>query len=184
MLLILSKFFLLYVMFIAIFLITGSFILGLLPIKIRINGNKTYNSGFFSILTGLLAWVIIYSIIKTGFITINVLFLFLFIVFIYKYFYFSTIADLYVSLRSKIPLLKKSYKIILVSIPFFLFEAVCLIKTGVFNFRLPFADFIYYSNLSVSLNVFGQENRYLFANAINPQIHGISFYHYFELWTR
>lgn len=182
MLLIFSKFFLIYIILITVFFITGFIIIELLPIKIKNNSSRIYNTYFFSTLTGLLVCVIIYSIIKTGFITINSLFLLLLIVFIFRYYHFSKISDIISSLKSKIPVFKKFYKALLLSIPFFLFEAICLLKPGEFNFRLPFGDFIYYSNVSVSLNIFGEENRYFFANAITPEITGLSFYHYFEIW--
>ena len=43
-------------------------------------------------------------------------------------------------------------------------------------------DKVLYSNLSMMLDITGQENRWGIQNILNPDYHGIEPYHYFELW--
>ncbi len=150
---------------------------------INIKPEKKFFRIFLELVSGVIILVFIYSVIKTKFLTVNILFLFL----IVSYIFF--IAQKKITLPSK-KCLSDSFRtlfkdiifvLIPCSLPFFLFEMNYLYPVS--GIRFPHADYFFYSELSDSLNNFGKENLWTSRNILFPDhFKGIQPYHYFELW--
>ncbi len=139
---------------------------------------------FSKLLVGLLLSIIIYSYVKTHFITLNILFAFLFFL-MYKelkntFFINPRFIFYYPNPKELLHLL--------VAIGFatlaFALKAAELTdwnSSYLYHYELTF-DKMYYSNLADALRHTGQENREAGLNFIDTKYHGFYPYHYIELW--
>ncbi|MDD3875732.1 MAG: hypothetical protein PHT69_03870 [Bacteroidales bacterium] len=173
-----------YFIFFSFILITallGFTIWHLLPIKK--NDPKSVLSLFYSLLFGICVIVVFFSLFITNFKTINISLIFLGILLIAKYFRKDSIN--YKENYSKITDFAKNHtiRILIFSLPFFLFEAFYFFNNEDFHYIIPFVDYIDMHNISQVITQTGQENnKYLLTNFYYPQFHGIAPYHFFELW--
>lgn len=137
---------------------------------------------FIELFIGLVAVVVIYSCVISGFKTINILFLFLLFYYIFiidrKAFKIPIKKDIVLTFSS---IHKDALIIFLSSIPFFLYELYYIYSNN--NCIVPDMDYFFYAQLSDSLNFFGHENKSLSLNILFPtQSQGMIPYHYFEIW--
>ena len=72
--------------------------------------------------------------------------------------------------------------IIIPGVVFFAWEALFNFKGGDFNFVVAPRDYHHYSNISEALSITGQENTFGLKNIILKDYHGVTPYHYFEIW--
>jgi hypothetical protein len=172
------KFLLFLLISLTIVNIVGKFCLAILNIKIE----KKYCRLFIELVLGLIAIVVIYSIIITSFMTVNILF---FLVFIYYKFFldrrkliipsYNIILDRFRNIHKDI------FILFLLCLPFFLFESWLIYSPSGYN--LPHFDYFLYANLSEALNTFKKENTFFSLNEFFPdQYNYLVPYHYFELW--
>lgn len=139
---------------------------------------------FGKVFAGLLLSIIIYSYLKTNFITLNILFPFLFFLF-YKelkntFFINSQFVFYYPSPKE---LLHLSVAIIFATLAFILKAAELTDWNSgyLYHYELTF-DKMYYSNVADALRYTGQENREAGLNFVDTKYHGFYPYHYIELW--
>ena len=172
-----AKYYFIGLFFLMIFWGIGHFLLN--TVLKRFFQNK-HASVFASLVLGIILTVTVFSIIITGFKTINLGFLLLFS--------FS-----FWELR-KWPVVNKEKKneqfftfkrflgFAVAYLIFFTWEAIFLFKPGEFSLVLPHSDFIFSSNISESLLKQGNENFFMEGNFYNSAYQYMIPYHYFEIW--
>ena len=137
---------------------------------------------FVEMVLGILLIVVIYSIIRTHFFTVNILFVFLFLFYLFfisknkiKFINYKNLPQKFTSFHKDIII------IIIACLPFFLYELFFIYTSSVI--KLPDDDYFFYSKISDSLNYFGKENKFVTLNYLYPnKFNGLQPYHYFELW--
>ena len=158
--------------------ITGKIALSLLNIKLE----KNFFRIFLELVSGLIIIVLSYSVVKSGFKTINILFVFLFL---YYYFFIATRKICIPQKNNLSNSFRNFHKdmllIVLCCLPFFFFELYYLYSSS--GLITPYADYFQYSEFSNTLNATGRENMFFSSNILFPeQFKGMQPYHYFELW--
>jgi hypothetical protein len=181
-LLIYLKYYFFYLLVLGLLYVIGKSFLLILKKKFSIHG--FYANIFASLTIGTIIFVTINSCIISSFRTVNLGF---FLVFIFL------LKELWVkketAVEEIIPETRKAKRpasliLELLILPLILFsaEAIFLLNSSEFHFTIPPVDDIYYSNVSESLRLTGQENVYTTGNIFMEKYHGLVAYHYFELW--
>jgi hypothetical protein len=178
MLVIFLKYYILLFICSIISLITGKLILSFF----KIDEKRILYNLFIELIAGISFWVILYSIFRTEFKTVNILFIYILLslIVIYKK---QLSSYIFFNLNT----FKRTHKDILILlvtlIPFYLYESFFLIKRGQFHFHIPYNDYFSYSSWSQLLNINGYENKFLNLTVLFPEsFKGMMPYHYFELW--
>jgi len=109
------QFFLSFILLCLGFLITGNFVLYLLPVR-KLESGK-YITLLYQLVIGILSAVFIYSIVKTNFTTVNLLLLILIIPLISKNFFKSKFYSLRDFFKGNVKVLKSFLPLVLFSIP-------------------------------------------------------------------
>ncbi len=173
--------------FVTLAVIILSYFLGhCLFVILRIEQGKiaTILLAFSKFFAGFLLSVIIYSYLKTHFITLNILFIFLFFLF-----YRELKNTLLINSRL-IFYYPKPKELLHLSIALGFATLTFVLKAAelsdwdssyLYHYELTF-DKMYYSNLADALRYTGQENREAGLNFIDTKYHGFYPYHYIELW--
>lgn len=152
------------------------FLLGQFFSPLLFLGNSTegkISNLFHSVLSGMILMVIIYSIWKTGGVTIN----WIFVIVPSCYFFLfkkQYLVDLYDGFKFRLK--PDNLGLLLTSI--------LLVSLGSFLYVLSLSienDVIYYSQISEALGEGSSENYYHHYNEI-LNVSGVTLYHYFELW--
>lgn len=175
------KYYSFFLIIVIVFLGIGFLTYQLLPLNK--NSNNPYGELFYSFFSGLIVFATVFSLVATKGRTINIIFIFSGSILLFKYFTKSG------SIRSGLlqrafQFLKRNWIVVVLStFIFYTYEAVWLLKSGNFNFILPFVDYVDMYNISQIITQTGQENnKFLISNYYFDAFHGISPYHYFELW--
>jgi len=174
------RYYIFFLLLIFFFLFVGNFIIVFLTFN-KTKENK-YLTLFFQFISGLIFTILIFSIIKSNFRTVNILFIVILIILILKYYKSIIWIKSKLFIESVVVLLKRFPLVIILAFPFYFFQAFFLLKSGHFNFVTPFIDYIWYNDISEILSKTGQENKELLTNLYFPEFNGINPYHYFELW--
>lgn len=136
---------------------------------IRINATPIFVKSFIFI--ALL--ICLFSFIKTSLITFNIILL-IFLVWLISNNWESV-------LHSKV-----NYRglilVLALALVLFLLRLSVIYNSNIGHLNIPHNDILHYLSISESLNLFGQENIYKFKNGLFPDFHGITPYHYFDLW--
>jgi len=174
------QYFLVFFIIILIVTFSGNLIYNFLSPKR--NSTKKYAELLYSLLIGLVCYVTSFSLIATGFKTINILFILLFLLYLHRIKYHFNWSKAII--KDSALFIKKNLLFILIfSLLFYLYEAIWYFKPGEFHLIIPFVDYVDMYNISQIISQTGQENnKYLISNYYYPQFHGISPYHFFELW--
>ncbi|MBK9284145.1 MAG: hypothetical protein IPM51_07460 [Sphingobacteriaceae bacterium] len=147
------------------------------------NAAKNYYEYFFkSSLTGTIAIVIVISLIKTQFNSINLLFLLL-IIFIFIEKKIKKNNEKLVSTQIKPHLKSRDLITLLVFLSIaFLWNCSVIFIPSEFPIAEIEKDSFYYAEISKCLIQTGNENTFLTANLIGDTYHAATPYHYFDLW--
>jgi len=179
--LVFSKYYIIFFLIVFSIALTGHTLYSLLPVKKDISNR--FLSLFLSLLIGVVFLITIFSVIATGFKTVNLLFLLLggFLIYIN---YDRNAIRTKSFIKDTICFIKQNILILFIlCIPFYAYEAIWFLRDGSFNFVIPFVDYVDMYNISQVITLTGQENnKYLLSNFYYPQFKGISPYHFFELW--
>jgi len=176
-----------YFPFLLLFLV-AIYGLGHLAIAIcKIRFQEPTTDLFAKLLTGIYLSITFFSIFKSSGITFNLIFVVLFAA---SYWHLSQKSPS--SKNKKITYLPdfnhlKAYRFWIYLLVFFLIFLARVIfiydaNTGFLYTEVESLDVGYYGQISDFLNLTGQENRYRVLNLWYPEVHGITPYHYFELW--
>jgi hypothetical protein len=152
-------------------------------IIIRLFGFKTekkYTNVFFALLIGMVICVIVYSVYRSHFRTINLFFILLVIPFLWER-------------RKKIKFSNELISPGRLTVCFFsnylvLLEFAVLALVFVFwlnNFHMLKSmqlDSVYYLKIAEALKLSGQENTYHYNNIFSTDYRGVEAYHFFEMW--
>ena len=185
----LGKYYFLFIFSLACFFSIGHYLLKFTSGLLNITG--FYTNMFIKSLTGLTASVILYSIIATSFKTINLVLLIVIAFLIIELLIYKRKHKAPIYLRSfdvqeelsVSNLLKKTIPLFIISLFIYGWFALLILKFHAgFPYIMNCNDKVLYSNLSMMLDITGQENRWGIQNILNPDYHGIEPYHYFELW--
>lgn len=147
-----------------------------------------YQKIFFSLSIGIFSVIIISSLVKTHFITISTGFFLIGIFLIYELYKARIEGNKIFSLKaapenySKKEVLLNIFWLIFLSLFFFSWQAIVILKAGSFPFIVSHRDYIYYADISETMWKTGQENAYMAGNLINKEYWGTTPYHYFEFW--
>ncbi len=175
------KFFSIHFALVLLISFTGNIIYNILkPLN---EESRKYTVLLYSLLIGVVTYVTLFSIITTGFKTVNILFLLFLFFYLHRIKYRINLTRHVLS--ESIGFAKKHILFILFfSLLFYLYEAIWYFKPGEFNNIIPFVDYVDMYNISQVISQTGQENnKYLISNYYYyAQFHGISPYHFFELW--
>ncbi|OQA00167.1 MAG: hypothetical protein BWY70_00778 [Bacteroidetes bacterium ADurb.Bin408] len=176
-----TKYYFLFLIITSVFLSAGFITYRLLPVRKDPSGN--YTVLFYSMLLGLILCVTVFSLIRTAGHSVNILFLITAVLLLYRY-YSKKDFETEGLLKYLWLFLKKNFPLLIIStLIFFSYEAVWFLKSGTFHFVIPFVDYVDMYNISQVITQTGQENnKYLLSNYYYEAFHGISPYHYFELW--
>lgn len=152
------------------------FLIGQFVSPILVLGNSSegkLSNLFHSVLSGMILVVVVYSVFKTGGITIN----WLFIIVPGCYFFLfkkGYLLGLYTGF--KIQLKPDNLGLLILTL--------LLVILGAFCFMLPASienDVLYYSQISEALSIGSSENYYHHYNDV-LNVSGVTLYHYFEMW--
>ncbi|MBL4592451.1 MAG: hypothetical protein JKX68_01390 [Flavobacteriales bacterium] len=145
---------------------------------------KPYQRIFSKASIGVILFTIANAIYKTNGHTILILFLLILAILVFEkqLTLKKDSVKKIIQLPSKKTLIFFLLSIILPGILFFSWEALFMFKTGNFNFVIAPRDYHHYSNISEAISITGQENTFGFKNLIYTDYHGVTPYHYFELW--
>jgi hypothetical protein len=133
--------------------------------------DESYSTFFLSFVTGLTGIVVLYSMLKSGFRTVNLLILVVGVL-------------IFILYRKKLARPKISGLFFLRHVGGLFLLSVCFVF--LFNFAFESktiqADSNYYLKIAESIKLTGQENTHQYKNLYGNQFHGIEAYHFFEMW--
>ncbi len=174
----------LFVFFLVLVLIQiiGIGIKELLFKHIKING--TFTKLFFNSLIGSIISVFIYSIIKSDFHTVNVLF---FIIFLFFILHFKVKINYNFKNLFKFPYYNKLTIRYLVLVVFLITIIFLLFIIEIFSFKefplkTPHWDYVFYSKICDGFIMTGNENYFKHLNLISNDYSVMQPYHYYGLW--
>jgi len=142
---------------------------------------KPYQRIFIKIVLGAIIFTVFTAIYQTKGYTILVLFFLLLFYFIYEKQLLLRrikVSEIFVFTSIK-------FNVLLVFIPallFFSWEAFFVFKSGEFNYIISHIDYQYYSELSESMFLTGDENVFGFNPILIADYKGVTPYHYFDMW--
>jgi hypothetical protein len=166
--------------------IAGFFLLGTFLLWIcRVKSANFYFRTFLSIFLGLCISVILYSLIRTRFLSSHIPLLVLVAYVLYVHIFRK--ADRFPKSELPMGVGKKAYMkgflfSVSVGIVIFLLTVIAYIDSEAL-LRYPIGDHIVYSKMSVSNDISANENGAMVLNVLYPEeFRGLFKYHYFELW--
>lgn len=157
--------------------LTGAIILAFVKFRLE----KPYEKTFAALLTGLLAWVIIFSLAKTTFQSVHLILLFVILIYILRkgesLGRFDTVR--FISYYRK-EHLRSLRTVLLAAFAFWFFKSWFLYSYDSIIPKLPHFDHVLYSNISEFINKTGKESPSL--DYIYYKNGGLVPYHYFDFW--
>jgi hypothetical protein len=168
--------------FFAILMLALVLLIGKLSLSFIQLPRKKFLRIFIELSAGITLLIIVYSLIRSGFNTINLLFLIVVPYYIYTKRKGKAIQYVSFSFNIREYFIELIWVFILF-IPVYFFKIIPIAQNWNGSFPIGDLDYFYYSKLSDSLRLYGIENKPVELKLLHPDIfNGCVPYHYCELW--
>ena len=170
-------YFLVLELVIFLFYFTGYY----LTFFIKEETTSPYFTFFYKSVIGMVFWVTFFSAYVTKFKTINILFVIVCLFLLYR---LRDKFNLSNYKNNSSPMLSLPIVVTVFFYSFIIFAYKSYSEIPYSNIQIPatFFDTIFYSKVADYLYLTGNENFFQEANLISSNFHGVTTYHYFELW--